>query len=49
MLFSADGYYYNGKRFESLGIKKDICLSSISGGTDLNGCFALENPIGARF
>jgi acetoacetyl-CoA synthetase len=27
-------------------IKKDICLSSISGGTDLNGCFALGNPMG---
>ena len=27
-------------------IKEDICLSSISGGTDLNGCFAAGNPIG---
>jgi len=27
-------------------IKKDICLSSISGGTDLNGCFAAGNPMG---
>lgn len=27
-------------------IKKDICLSSISGGTDLNGCFAGGNPMG---
>lgn len=26
-------------------IKKDVCLSSISGGTDLNGCFALGNPL----
>lgn len=26
-------------------IKDDIRLSSISGGTDLNGCFALGNPI----
>ncbi|XDD46125.1 acetoacetate--CoA ligase [Leptospira sp. WS39.C2] len=25
-------------------IKKDVQLSSISGGTDLNGCFALGNP-----
>ncbi|UOG38809.1 acetoacetate--CoA ligase [Leptospira noguchii] len=25
--------------------KKDLQLSSISGGTDLNGCFALGNPI----
>ncbi len=27
-------------------IKKDVQLSSISGGTDLNGCFALGNPMG---
>jgi acetoacetyl-CoA synthetase len=27
-------------------IKKDMQLASISGGTDLNGCFALGNPIG---
>lgn len=27
-------------------IKPDIQLASISGGTDLNGCFALGNPIG---
>jgi len=27
-------------------IKKDLCLSSISGGTDLISCFALGNPIG---
>jgi acetoacetyl-CoA synthetase len=26
-------------------IKRDICLSSISGGTDIVGCFALGNPI----
>ncbi|GAB6888496.1 acetoacetate--CoA ligase [Desulfothermus okinawensis JCM 13304] len=26
-------------------IKEDLQLSSISGGTDLNGCFALGNPI----
>jgi acetoacetyl-CoA synthetase len=26
-------------------IKKDVQLASISGGTDLNGCFALGNPI----
>ena len=25
-------------------IKRDICLSSISGGTDIMGCFALGNP-----
>jgi len=27
-------------------IKKDICLSSISGGTDIISCFVLGNPIG---
>jgi acetoacetyl-CoA synthetase len=27
-------------------IKNDFCLSSISGGTDINGCFALGNPMG---
>lgn len=26
-------------------IKKDLCLASISGGTDIIGCFALGNPI----
>ena len=26
--------------------KDDVCLSSISGGTDLNGCFVGGNPIG---
>jgi acetoacetyl-CoA synthetase len=27
-------------------IKQDLCLSSISGGTDILSCFALGNPIG---
>jgi acetoacetyl-CoA synthetase len=27
-------------------IKQDVQLASISGGTDINGCFALGNPIG---
>ncbi|MCD6562053.1 MAG: acetoacetate--CoA ligase [Deltaproteobacteria bacterium] len=27
-------------------VKEDVQLSSISGGSDLNGCFALGNPIG---
>ncbi len=27
-------------------IKQDVQLSSISGGTDINGCFALGNPMG---
>lgn len=31
------------------GIKEDICLSSISGGTDIISCFALGNPIGLVF
>lgn len=30
-------------------IKNDVCLSSISGGTDLNGCFALGNPLGSVY
>jgi acetoacetyl-CoA synthetase len=28
------------------GIKRDFCLSSISGGTDIVSCFVLGNPIG---
>ncbi|MFW5862444.1 MAG: acetoacetate--CoA ligase [Spirochaetota bacterium] len=27
-------------------IKENVCLSSISGGSDINGCFALGNPMG---
>ncbi len=30
-------------------IKKDLQLASISGGSDLNGCFALGNPMGAVY
>ena len=30
-------------------VKPDLQLSSISGGTDLNGCFALGNPMGAVY
>ncbi|RJX35880.1 MAG: acetoacetate--CoA ligase [Desulfarculus sp.] len=33
-------------RYVYRDIKKDLCLSSISGGSDLVGCFALGNPIG---
>jgi acetoacetyl-CoA synthetase len=33
-------------KFVYENISKDVCLSSISGGTDLNGCFALGNPMG---
>jgi len=35
-----------GFEFVYREIKEDIQLSSIAGGTDLNGCFALGNPIG---
>ena len=28
-------------------VKRDLCLSSISGGTDIVSCFVLGNPIGA--
>ncbi|MFM9844137.1 MAG: acetoacetate--CoA ligase [Dongiaceae bacterium] len=28
-------------------VKQDVCLSSISGGTDIISCFVLGNPIGA--
>ena len=30
-------------------IKSDLCLSSISGGTDIVSCFALGNPIGSVY
>ncbi len=30
-------------------IKEDLLLASISGGSDLNGCFALGNPMGAVY
>ncbi len=35
-----------GFEFVYQDIKNDLQLASISGGTDLNGCFALGNPIG---
>jgi acetoacetyl-CoA synthetase len=38
-----------GFKFVYEAIKSDIQLSSISGGTDLNGCFALGNPMGAVY
>jgi acetoacetyl-CoA synthetase len=38
---SVDGFNYAYSE-----IKKDLLLSSISGGSDINGCFALSNPIG---
>jgi acetoacetyl-CoA synthetase len=36
-------------KFVYSDIKQDVCLSSISGGTDLNGCFFLGNPLGAVY
>jgi acetoacetyl-CoA synthetase len=36
-----DGFQYVYRE-----IKKDLQLASISGGTDINGCFALGNPTG---
>ncbi len=30
-------------------VKQDVCLSSISGGTDIISCFALGNPMGPVF
>ncbi len=38
---AVEGFYYAYK-----DIKGDVQLSSISGGTDIIGCFALGNPIG---
>ena len=35
-----------GFEFVYQHIKQDLQLASISGGTDLNGCFALGNPMG---
>jgi acetoacetyl-CoA synthetase len=35
-----------GFQFVYQEIKSDLQLASISGGTDLNGCFALGNPMG---
>ncbi|MBL0713790.1 MAG: acetoacetate--CoA ligase [Desulfosarcina sp.] len=35
-----------GFEFVYAHIKKDLQLASIAGGTDLNGCFALGNPMG---
>jgi acetoacetyl-CoA synthetase len=30
-------------------VKRDVCLASISGGTDIISCFALGNPLGSVF
>jgi len=39
-VLSADGFEYVYK-----AIKKDLHLNSISGGTDINGCFAVGSPV----
>lgn len=36
----------DGFNFVYNEIKKDLMLASISGGSDINGCFALGNPMG---
>ncbi len=41
---SIEGFHYIYQE-----VKNDIQLASISGGTDLNGCFALGNPMGPVF
>jgi len=38
-----------GFRYVYDEIKRDLCLSSISGGTDIISCFALGNPVGAVY
>ncbi len=38
---SVDSFHYVYR-----DIKEDLCLSSVSGGTDIISCFALGNPIG---
>ncbi|MGE0724167.1 MAG: acetoacetate--CoA ligase [Alphaproteobacteria bacterium] len=37
---------HEGFEYVYRAIKDDVCLSSISGGTDIVSCFALGNPIG---
>ena len=39
----------DGFRYVYREIKEDLQLASISGGTDINGCFALGNPIGSVY
>jgi acetoacetyl-CoA synthetase len=41
---SVESYHYVYR-----DIKQDVCLSSIAGGSDLVGCFALGNPIGSVY
>ncbi|WP_411823930.1 acetoacetate--CoA ligase [Leptospira sp. 'Mane'] len=44
ILSTGSPLYSSGFRYVYSKIKKDVQLASISGGTDLNGCFALGNP-----
>lgn len=44
MLSTGSPLFASGFHYVYENVKKDIQLSSISGGTDLNGCFALGNP-----
>ncbi len=44
VLSTGSPLFASGYRYVYENIKKDLQLSSISGGTDLNGCFALGNP-----
>ena len=39
----------DGFRYVYRDIKQDLQLASISGGTDINGCFALGNPTGSVY
>ena len=41
---SSEGFEYVYRE-----VKSDLQLASISGGTDLNGCFALGNPMGSVY
>lgn len=44
ILSTGSPLFDSGFRYVYECIKEDVQLSSISGGTDLNGCFALGNP-----
>ena len=46
MLSTGSPLSIEGFEFVYEHIKQDLQLASISGGTDLNGCFALGNPMG---
>ena len=49
MLFTGSPLAPESFDFVYRKIKRDLCLSSISGGTDIISCFALGNPIGAVY